>query len=320
MLISVTGKACDMCGIFMGITPYDNQSSIGIYYRYRAFNGYDITANSGQFLPDGNLRGAQGSPSVNHNTDVNHVYSEKDYEVYRTLECRAKYYIHQRIELNCIVPYKMNSQMMNVTETQVGGIGDINFYAGYHLFRKVDVEKTQHDLIFGAGVSTASGDYMIKVNDKRADALIQPGTGTTDGFIYSTYIFGFKKFGFNATATYKINGTNSLNEHIANSSTLNASLFYKLNVNDNGFTLIPKALLYYEYTNGLFVDATYVEGTKMNVMMLGTGIDIFIKNFSVNFTIDLPVYENQEPEALVNSGRYSIGLTYNLNQKKYLLK
>lgn len=32
--------ACDFCGCFMGITPYDNHSSISAMYRYKMFNGY----------------------------------------------------------------------------------------------------------------------------------------------------------------------------------------------------------------------------------------------------------------------------------------
>lgn len=318
MTISSAGKACDVCGIFMGITPYDNQSSIGLYYRYRAFNGYNTTATSGAFMPDGSLRNTQPM-LVNHHDDATNVYSSKDYEVYRTIECRAKYYIHQRIELNFIIPYRMNNQSMNSVETKVAGIGDVNFYAGYHLIRKIATEKVQHRLILGGGIKLPTGEYKMVNNEERVDALIQPGTGTNDGFLYATYITGYKNLGFNSTLSYKINGTNSLNEKLANSITINASLFYKLKAKNKEFTVIPKAMLYYEYTEGLFVDKAYVPGTKMDVLMLGSGFDIFIKNFLLSFTVDLPVYENQEHEAMVNSGRFSIGLIYNINQKHYLI-
>jgi hypothetical protein len=317
LLSSMVVKACDVCGIFMGITPYDNQSSIGIYYRYRAFNGYNTTATSGVFTPDGSLRNAQPM-LVNHHDAATNVYSSKDYEVYRTVECRAKYYIQQRIELNFIVPYRMNSQSMNAAETKVAGIGDVNLYAGYHLIRKIETDKVQHRLIVGAGIKLPTGDYKLVTNEERVDPLIQPGSGSNDGFFYTTYITGYKNLGFNSTLTYKINGTNSLDEKLANSTTVNASLFYKFKAKNKEFTVIPKALLYYEYTEGLFVNHTYVPGTKMNVLMLGTGFDIFIKNFLLSLTVDLPVYENQEPEAMVNSGRFSLSLIYNINQKKYL--
>ena len=36
---ALSGRACDICGCFMGITPYDNQSGFSLMHRYRIFNG-----------------------------------------------------------------------------------------------------------------------------------------------------------------------------------------------------------------------------------------------------------------------------------------
>ena len=40
VLIFNISYACDFCGSFMGITPYDNQSSITMLYRYKSYSGY----------------------------------------------------------------------------------------------------------------------------------------------------------------------------------------------------------------------------------------------------------------------------------------
>jgi hypothetical protein len=39
---SLASQACDICGCFMGITPYDNQSGFSLMHRYRIFNGYPL--------------------------------------------------------------------------------------------------------------------------------------------------------------------------------------------------------------------------------------------------------------------------------------
>ena len=47
------GRACDICGCFMGITPYDNQSGLSLMHRYRIFNGYQALGQAPQFFPGG---------------------------------------------------------------------------------------------------------------------------------------------------------------------------------------------------------------------------------------------------------------------------
>lgn len=304
----------------MGITPYDNHSSIGMYYHYRAFNGYNSTSTSGDLFPDGHLRNANQSNTVNHHDGSVPAYSNSDYEIYRTAELRAKYFLHQRIELNAVIPYRFNSQSMSDVVQKVSGIGDVNLFAGYHLIRKIEVDNVQQRLIIGAGIKLPSGSFNETSNDARADALIQPGTGTSDGFVYATYLLGIRKFGLSVNGTYKMNGTNSLHEHIENSTTGNASLFYKIPFLHERCFIIPKVNAYYEYSEGLFVYNEYISGSAMNVMMLGPALDLFYKNLELNLSAELPVYEKQETNAMKNSGRISLGVIYNFKQPKYLFK
>jgi hypothetical protein len=44
-------KACDICGIYMGITPYDNQSSVQYLSRYRVEHGYYGLNQSHRLFP-----------------------------------------------------------------------------------------------------------------------------------------------------------------------------------------------------------------------------------------------------------------------------
>ena len=69
-------------------------------------------------------------------------------------------------------------------------------FAGYHLIRKLDQATFNQRLIIGAGIKLATGRNDLKTNQGiRYATLMQPGTGSTDGFIYANYLLGYKKFG-----------------------------------------------------------------------------------------------------------------------------
>lgn len=85
------GRACDICGYFMGITPDDNQSGFSLMHRYRIFNGYPLLGQPAQFRPSGaNVLFPSGL-----NSDNGYVHSHHgdptDFEVFRVVELRVKY-------------------------------------------------------------------------------------------------------------------------------------------------------------------------------------------------------------------------------------
>lgn len=325
--------ACDVCGSFMGITPYDNQSAITLMYRYKSFNGYGNSGQSNHLFPQ-NLRTINSNPTntlstingtqtLRHGSTSSSYYppplTQRDYEIYTILEMRAKYFIHKRVELNAIVPLIMNSGRTNAQTQYVTGIGDITAFAAYHLISKIMTEKFQHRLIVGAGVKLPVGNYYAKdKNGWRYDFLIQPGTGSIDYITYMNYIFGYKKTGASINSTYKINGTNYYNERIANSTTNYLNLFYKFR-QDKNLKLIPSLQLNHEYTKGLYINDNYQAETTMNIATTGLGLDVFYKNISINTSFHLPVYEKKSNYNLEMSGKFMIGLTYNFEQKKYLI-
>jgi hypothetical protein len=187
--LSFSASACDICGCFMGLTPYDNQSSVGLLYRYRSFSGYRgqnhyTFPNGSKFFFPKNDRAA---PLTEHNGNPN------DYELYRTMEIRGRYFVHKRIELNAIIPYNSNSERYNGNTSSISGVGDVNLYAGYHLIRKLDQATFNQRLIVGAGLKLPSGKNDLKTTSGiRYSALMQPGTGSTDGFVYANYLIGYK--------------------------------------------------------------------------------------------------------------------------------
>ncbi|MBL7884834.1 MAG: hypothetical protein JNL69_12245 [Bacteroidia bacterium] len=335
MLHSNYMLACDFCGCYMGITPYDNQSGMSVLYRYKSFSGYPDQGHKNYIFPSSR---SYSSSSNNSFTSVNNSYSgykhgthttvlggdtmkfQRDYEIFTTAELRAKYFIHKRIELNGVVPFVMNSARQNEVKQKINGVGDITLFAAYHLISRIMTEKYQHRLIFGAGVKLPVGDYYQKDADgNRIDFLLQPGTGSVDYLAYVNYIFGYKKFGFNLNSTYKINGDNFYKERIGNSSTNYLNIFYKFR-QEKDLKLFPSIQTYYEHTEGLYVFDKLQKATKMEVFNAGIGLDVFYKNIALNMSFQLPVYEKRFESNLQNTSKMMIGLTYNFNQKKYLIK
>lgn len=315
---SLNTFACDICGCFMGITPYDNQSQLSFYHRYRVFNGYKTYHQKGVLFPNGAYKEMHGGTGTSSPTTIVKNYSSKDYESYKVYELRAKYFIHHRIELNAIIPINSNKSKEDTTFYEHTGLGDPTFFVAYHAIKKVDYERFQHRLIIGSGIKIPSGNYYATdANHYRLPFLMQSGTGSTDGFFYANYVFGYKKLGFSLNSTYKINGTNYYKEHIANSSSNYLNIFYKLKFND--FIFIPSIQSYYENTNGLYINDVKQEGTSMDCLLSGPGLDIYYKNFSFSTAIQFKAYEKTNEDNLNSKGRIIFGLTYNFNQRNYLL-
>lgn len=315
LFLTRTANACDICGCFMGLTPYDNQSSFGILYRYRSFNGYhgqnhaSFPSGSNFFIPSD----SRSAPLTGHNNNPS------DYEIYRSMEIRGRYFLHKRIELNAIIPYNSNSERYNNFTSTISGIGDVNVYAGYHLLRKLDEPVFKQRLIVGAGLKLPTGkNDMTTTSGFRYSALMQPSTGSTDGFVYVNYLLGFKKFGMSINTSYKINGENNDQEGIANSSTTFLNFFYTHRLSKN-WQVTPSAQFFYEKSAGETYKGIKTGEHEMNNLMAGIGADLYYKNIALHVGWQRNAWQatTDHPQS---AAKIYLGITYNFNQLYYLLK
>jgi len=333
----------------MGITPYDNQSAINIIYRYRSFNGYSsfgqrnhlfpsmaISTNNqsstnsfAQFDPASQTAtykdgvGTVPPPDILHGTSNNgdnnvRVFPTSDYEIFNVYELRAKYFLHQRIEINGIMPVNNIRSLESGETIDHTGLGDITVFAGYHLIRRIEEEKLQQRLIIGGGLKLPVGNYYAQENEERIPLLLQPGTGSIDYLGYFNYLIGYKKWGISINSMFKFNGENYYKEKICNSTTDYLSVFYKMK-SDN-WTFIPSLQMYYENTKGVKIDGELQEGTAMNLGMAGAGLDVYYKNISLNTALQYKVFEQTGQGNLGSAGRIVVGLGYNFRQLNYLIK
>ncbi|TAH01474.1 MAG: hypothetical protein EAZ15_07295 [Sphingobacteriales bacterium] len=314
MMLNLGAKACDICGCFMGITPYDNQSSITLLHRYRSFGGYYGQKHS--LFPEGaqlfNYNNQTNSPISKHNGNPS------DYEIYRATEIRARYFLSKRIELNAILPYNSNSEKYNGNLNTLTGIGDANLFAGYHLLRKLDKPIVNQRLIVGLGIKLPTGkNDSENFEGIKFGTLHQMGTGSTDGFIYANYLMGFKKVGLSLSATYKVNGQNNQQESIANSTTSFLNFFYNVKLNYT-YKMVPSAQFAYEYSAGEKYKGIKTGEHVMNNLMGGFGVDFFIKNITLNMALQTNVWAAKDDHPMP-AGRLVLGVTYNFNQLYYFV-
>ncbi|PWS33530.1 transporter [Pedobacter paludis] len=305
IFMSTQALACDICGCFMGITPYLNRNNISLLYRYRSFNGYNgqphsLFPNGGSFFIPGN---SQNAPITNHDGNP------EDYELYRSLEIRGKYFITNRLEVNAILPYVSNSERYNGYTSSISGVGDVNFYAGYHLVQKEESNFKQQ-LIAGAGIKLPTGKNDFKNNEGiRYSSLMQAGTGSTDGFIYLNYLVGLGKFGASLNTSYKVNGKNNEDEGIANSTTSFLNIFYTQRIGKE-VQVMPSAQFFYEYSGGEKYKGIKTGEHVMNNLMGGLGADVFYKNLALNAGIQKNILEG-ETDHPMSSGKVYVGISYN---------
>ncbi|MBL7895204.1 MAG: hypothetical protein JNK50_07940 [Bacteroidia bacterium] len=316
MFFAYSGNACDICGCFMGITPYDNQSQISFLHRYRVFNGYREYNQHSSLFPQGAYKTTHAGHEFKQ--DSLRTYSSKDFESYKSFELRFKYFIHKRIEINSIVPFNHNKSKEDNISNSISGMGDPTLLIGYHLVQKADFQVLQQRLIIGGGIKFPVGNFkQTNALNNRIDLLQQVGTGSFDYITYINYVLGYKKSGFSFNCMYKLNGHNSYNEKICNSVSSYLNIFYKLKTKNLIF--IPAINTYYEYCEGLLINNILQSGTSMNCLLAGPGMDVYYKNFSLTCSYQFNMFEKTEMGNLKNAGRLIAGLSYNFNQRHYLL-
>lgn len=313
-------RACDFCGAFMGITPFDNQNSFALAHRYRVFNGYEMMNQPSSLFPAGAYR-LSTPPSVLHGTttDSNQPMLKSDFESYKIVELRGRYFIHPRVEINAIVPFVSNKQKVMGEEAQVNGFGDISLFVGWHALQKTEKVKVRQRLIVGAGIKIPTGRSNFLYDDgDRISVMLQAGTGSVDGFAFLTYTAAKDNWRWGATALGKYNGANKYDERVRPSTVNSAFAAYLFR--SCSWVILPQVQVYEEYTRGLQNGVALMEGTGMNMVLAGPGVDAYWKKFGISLGAQLPVYQKTDEMNMKTSGRLMVGLSYNFNASHYLFK
>lgn len=165
LLVTAPTAACDMCGIFLGITPHDRTSSIGLFSRYRL------------------LQRDFGRSSLVKHGDA-HEAMARYRESYNTLELRADMWLSQRFSVLAVVPVVRNMQTIDGAQTSgASGLGDPFLLARYAVINSRgndDTDRTVHRLLLGGGLKFPVGRHTVMFNGEEVDHDLQPGSGSWD--------------------------------------------------------------------------------------------------------------------------------------------
>jgi hypothetical protein len=309
-------SACGVCGCvvgvspYMGIVPFDNQSSFGLLYRYRTLSGWP--GRGGDLFVSPFFRFAN---RLDRRVAALPV---REYETYRTLEFRAKWFVHKRLELNVSVPVVSGSARTSGLRLDVSGLGDVAFWAAYHVVRKIGGSYPwRHRLMLGAGAKIPTGDYYRKDDTGfRLPPLMQPGSGSWDALFNAVYVAGYRQWGAMFSAAYKHNGQNYYLESMGDVATGVASLFYVATL-PGRLSLVPSWQTYFEHAGGpRFNGRPIFENRISQALMTGAGLDVFWRNVSFNLAFTYPVAQART-DAPGHSGQLLLGMAYNVPQTRY---
>lgn len=316
VVLPVSAFACDVCGAFIGVTPYDNQSGFGIYHRYSLFSRIS-TVEDQPLVPSGAYR-LQPQHSVAHVAgDTSSSLQRGDFESHKTIELRGKWFVHNRVEVNVLAPFVMTRMRSGMGLEKMNGLGDVSCWIGFHVLKQLEADVKQR-LVLGLGVKLPTGKSDLTDEDgERYHLYMQPGLGSVDETVYIQYSLGWRKWGLAFNATAKRNGGNSFGEQIRTSTTSTANFFYMIKKENT--VILPQIQLYAEECPGYTVNGIYQSGSDIGMLMSGIGCDTYFGRMGVHFTAQIPVTQIHHADSPGATFRGAVGVSWNVNQQKYLI-
>jgi hypothetical protein len=146
--------------------------------------GTETINQQSQFFPKSAYRTLHGDEDYRIRQVLLEIILSKDFESFKIFELRFKYFVLKRLELNVFLP------LVIINQKQMMSISLILDLVIYHLTLVIMLytpkadRRIRYKLILGAGIKLPTGNYYA--HDAFSDRLpfeMQPGTGSTDGFV-----------------------------------------------------------------------------------------------------------------------------------------
>ncbi len=312
--------ACDICNLY-DYSNRENRNFVGIFYRYRLYNGYQETnppiANRFFFDPTANPKARTSHEISDSNTYLNKT--SKDFQRFETIELRFNYNIKDKINLQILLPWSRHYLYFNEivrtggnfyvgdSTTQLNGLGD-PFILGDYVFR---LEKAgfMHILRPGLGIKFPIGQYLLSDKSKRVYPYdIQTGIPSLDILLRFNYTMQYKKWGLDFFNNLRFS-TLSANK-VLQGSRVNSflSLFYLISIKK--FTLIPRLGLYYESAEKDIWKNNLQINTGGRSLFGQIGFDCNFNPFILQILYQHPFSQKLNGEVIQNAGRLNLGLMF----------
>ena len=331
MFIYNISFACDLCTIYLGINPNDYQNSIGIQYRYRAF---EKDYNNPTFNGFASKQRIKGMPQDKHGgaglptTKESYLYAEE----FNSYDITLNVYLHPKWQLNISTYFADNYIMQDDSIIgNVGGIGDVNLLIKYQLINSqnncdtIPKNKFIHRLTFGAGISLPTGNYnkeyvtgmetefkpnvIVGTPIMELDPHMQAGTGSFGYLVLMEYLVKVNSFGINFNTSYKINTTNKNDFKFANRFNSNVALFSLFKISKK-INLMPQMGMAYEQSKrDTYQHEPYMDSGG-EVLFANAGINIFYDKLRFGLTYYHPVYQGLYDDQPLNKLRVISQINY----------
>jgi len=271
--LSFNTFACPICGcgggnLYMGLFPNFKSTFIGVRYHFAEYHT-QLANDPTQF-------------STNY---------------YNSTEIWGGFNIGRKFKVLAFVPYYANKQVDDDGTTYKNGLGDITVMGQYKVLEIVKNaagnKVSQQQLWIGGGLKLPTGSFNVNLKDTNttiADINAQLGTGSVDFLLNGLYTFSVGNFGFNASATYKINTVNSDGYKYGDKLTSNCIAYYKIAVNKN--TISPNIGIGYETVNGNLLNGAKVQYTGSHVITALAGVEFGFNKIGVGFNAQLPIEQD----------------------------
>ncbi|AFM04177.1 hypothetical protein Fleli_1778 [Bernardetia litoralis DSM 6794] len=289
LFIATPSKACDLCGCgagnyYLGVMPQFQKNFVGLRYRQSNFDSH------------------LGSAS-----EYSSLFETQ--ERFYTAEIWARFYPHPKLQVLAFLPYQWNFQDENNKTKSLSGMADASVLAQYEILNTTNdtiSQKFEHSFFVGGGIKLPTGksDYNDEDALQVANANFQLGTGSTDFILTTQYTIRYKKAGFTADLSYKINTENSQDYRFGNRVSSNASLFYVKQIGKVG--IMPTVGAYYEHSQQDIREDKTVFDTGGNLLNAVFGTQIYTGRFMLGLNYHTPLKQNLANNQIKSNDRFMI--------------
>jgi outer membrane putative beta-barrel porin/alpha-amylase len=184
------------------------------------------------------------------------------------------------------------------------GFGDITLLAKYAVW-----QTTKHQLVAGAGVKFATGDFkLLNSEGEINEPTIMPGTGSNDPIISLLYSFALipNQLSFFASASHRFTTENTLDYEFGDSTFIDGGANYRLNEKINLVLQVNTRISRRDEFLGMDVPNTGVTFINLTPGVVLTASE----NVALYTHVQIPIYQRVNEVNLVPNFGIMAGISY----------
>jgi hypothetical protein len=232
-------------------------------------------------------------------------------EQYHSLELWGRFYPHPRLQVFAFVPFNHFAQTNNGATTSKQGLGDATLLLNYALFDTGDSlgNAWKHQLLLGGGVKLPTGKFNPSEDETgNYHPAQQTGTGSWDYLFSALYTLRYQKWGLQSSTGLRLNTANQHRYWFGN-RWLGDLRFFRI-LRKGRTSLIPNLGIQYETNEKDKLEGESRKFTGGESLSGLAGVQFFLGNFSIDFSIQVPVYQHLSAGRLTAGNKFSCNLMY----------